>query len=58
MSETQTAVLPSAAYACVRCGTKASVTELQALPSPRCANCGFTVFSKTRAPVVKQVKAV
>jgi DNA-directed RNA polymerase subunit RPC12/RpoP len=52
------AVLPPATYACVRCATKASASELQALPSPRCDNCGFTVFSKTRSRLVKQVGAV
>jgi DNA-directed RNA polymerase subunit RPC12/RpoP len=45
-------------YACVRCGTEASAGELRVLPSPRCANCGFTVFSKTRGQLVKQVRAV
>ena len=47
MSEAPVSGLPSGAtYACVRCGTKVALSELQALPSPRCANCGFTVFSK------------
>lgn len=58
MSESQSVVLPSTTYACVRCGTKVALSELQALPSPRCANCGFTVFSKTRNQLVKQVRAV
>ena len=58
MSESNAVVLPSATYACVRCGTKVSLSELQALPSPRCANCGFTVFAKMRGQLVKQVAAV
>lgn len=58
MSESKSTLLPKADYVCVRCGTKVSQGELSGLPSPRCANCGFTVFAKTRSQLVKQVKAV
>lgn len=56
--EKTTTVLPGAVYACARCGTRVSQAELEALPSPRCANCGFTVFAKVRPSLVKQVSAV
>jgi DNA-directed RNA polymerase subunit RPC12/RpoP len=59
MSQEQSVnVFPEAAYACVRCGKKAGQRELEGLPSPRCSNCGFTVFSKSRPDLVKQVKSV
>jgi DNA-directed RNA polymerase subunit RPC12/RpoP len=54
----ETMVFESAVYSCARCGTKAAQTELQGLPSPRCAACGFTVFTKTRPDLVKRVRAV
>ena len=44
-------------YACLRCGTPVSNTELSRLPEIKCI-CGFRVFSKLRPPIVKTVKAV
>ena len=44
-------------YSCLRCGTNVSNTELSRLPEIKCI-CGFRVFTKVRAPVVKTVKAI
>ena len=44
-------------YSCLRCGTNVSNTELIRLPEIKCI-CGFRVFTKTRPPVVKTVKAI
>ncbi len=44
-------------YSCLRCGTNVSNTELSRLPEIKCI-CGFRVFTKTRPPVVKTVKAI
>jgi DNA-directed RNA polymerase subunit P len=44
-------------YACLRCGTLVSNTELSRLPEIKCI-CGFRVFTKVRPPVVKTVKAI
>ena len=44
-------------YACLRCGTSVSNTELSRLPEIKCI-CGFRVFTKVRPPVVKTVKAI
>ena len=44
-------------YACLRCGTPASNTELSRLPEIKCI-CGFRVFAKLRPPIVKTVKAI
>jgi len=44
-------------YACLRCGTVVSNTELSRLPEIKCI-CGFRVFTKSRPPVVKTVKAI
>ena len=44
-------------YACLRCGTMVSNTELSRLPEIKCI-CGFRVFTKVRPPVVKTVKAI
>jgi len=44
-------------YACLRCGTVVSNTELSRLPEIKCI-CGFRVFTKVRPPVVKSVKAI
>ncbi|MDE1830245.1 MAG: RNA polymerase Rbp10 [Thaumarchaeota archaeon] len=43
-------------YACMRCGTKVSQSELTRLPEIKCI-CGFRVFTKVRPPVVKTIKA-
>jgi DNA-directed RNA polymerase subunit P len=44
-------------YACLRCGTVVSNTELSRLPEIKCI-CGFRVFTKVRPAVVKTIKAV
>jgi len=44
-------------YTCLRCSTPVSNTELSRLPEIKCI-CGFRVFSKSRPPIVKTVKAV
>ena len=44
-------------YACLRCGTAVSNTELSRLPEIKCI-CGFRVFTKNRPPVVKTIKAI
>lgn len=44
-------------YACLRCGTPVSQSDLSRLPEIKCI-CGFRVFNKLRPPVVKTVKAV
>ncbi len=44
-------------YACLRCATVVSNTELSRLPEIKCI-CGFRVFTKVRPSVVKTIKAV
>ena len=44
-------------YACLRCNTKVSSSELSRLPEIKCI-CGFRVFTKVRPPIVKTVKAI
>ncbi len=44
-------------YACLRCATVVSNTELSRLPEIKCI-CGFRVFTKVRPPIVKTVKAI
>jgi len=44
-------------YSCLRCGTNVSNTELNRLPEIKCI-CGFRVFTKIRAPIVKSIKAI
>jgi len=44
-------------YSCLRCGTTVPNTELSRLPEIKCI-CGFRVFTKIRAPIVKTIKAL
>lgn len=44
-------------YSCLRCGTNVPNTELARLPEIKCI-CGFRVFTKIRAPIVKTVKGI
>ncbi len=44
-------------YACLRCGTTVPNTELSRLPEIKCI-CGFRVFTKSRPPIVKTIKAI
>lgn len=55
--ESQREGLADVTYECMRCGTLVSGEELKRLPEIKCI-CGFRVFRKSRAPIVKQVKAV
>ena len=44
-------------YSCLRCVTNVPNTELARLPEIKCI-CGFRVFTKIRAPIVKTVKGI
>lgn len=44
-------------YSCLRCGTIVQNSELARLPEIKCI-CGFRVFIKVRAPIVKTIKAI
>ena len=44
-------------YECVRCGRRVPHSDLQRYISFRCPYCGYRIFRKVRAPVVKRVKA-
>ena len=44
-------------YSCLRCGTNVANSELSRLPEIKCI-CGFRVFTKVRAPIVKSIKAI
>jgi DNA-directed RNA polymerase subunit P len=44
-------------YECVRCGRRVPHDDLQRYISFRCPFCGYRIFRKVRAPIVKRVKA-
>lgn len=44
-------------YECVRCGRRVEYQELERYISFRCPFCGYRVFRKVRAPIVKRIKA-
>jgi DNA-directed RNA polymerase subunit P len=44
-------------YECVRCGRRVDYVELQRYISFRCPFCGYRIFRKVRARIVKRVKA-
>ncbi|HUV35006.1 MAG TPA: DNA-directed RNA polymerase subunit P [Candidatus Desulfaltia sp.] len=44
-------------YECVRCGRRVPVDDLQRYISFRCPFCGYRIFRKVRALIVKRVKA-
>jgi len=44
-------------YECVRCGHRVDYSELERYISFRCPHCGYRIFRKIRAPIVKRVKA-
>jgi len=44
-------------YECVRCGRQVPHSDLQRYISFRCPYCGYRIFRKVRAPIVKRVKA-
>ncbi len=57
IDETPESVKFDVIYSCLRCGTNVSDTEISRLPEIKCI-CGFRVFTKVRAPIVKTVKAI
>jgi len=44
-------------YECVRCGRRVEFQELERYISFRCPYCGYRIFRKVRAPIVKHLKA-
>jgi DNA-directed RNA polymerase subunit P len=44
-------------YECVKCGRRVPHKDLQRYISFRCPYCGYRIFRKVRAPIVKRVKA-
>ncbi len=44
-------------YECVSCGRRVSYKELERYISFRCPFCGYRIFRKVRAPIVKRLKA-
>jgi DNA-directed RNA polymerase subunit RPC12/RpoP len=44
-------------YECVRCGRRVPHEDLQKYISFRCPYCGYRIFRKVRALIVKRVKA-
>ena len=44
-------------YECVRCGRRVEFQELERYISFRCPYCGYRIFRKVRAPIVKRLKA-
>ncbi len=44
-------------YECVRCGRRVAFPELERYISFRCPYCGYRIFRKVRAPIVKHIKA-
>lgn len=57
LEETTDAAKFDVIYSCLRCGTNVPNTELVRLPEIKCI-CGFRVFTKIRAPIVKTVKGI
>jgi DNA-directed RNA polymerase subunit P len=44
-------------YECVKCARRVPYKDLQRYISFRCPYCGYRIFRKVRAPIVKRVKA-
>ncbi|MFP3950583.1 MAG: DNA-directed RNA polymerase subunit P [Candidatus Bathyarchaeia archaeon] len=44
-------------YECVKCGRRVPHEDLMKYISFRCPFCGYRIFRKVRAPIVKRVKA-
>ncbi|TFH13930.1 DNA-directed RNA polymerase subunit P [Candidatus Bathyarchaeota archaeon] len=44
-------------YECVKCARRVAHKDLQRYISFRCPYCGYRIFRKVRAPIVKRVKA-
>lgn len=47
-----------AVYECVRCRATIPFDELMKSPELKCFRCGYHVLRKTRAPIVKRIKAL
>jgi DNA-directed RNA polymerase subunit RPC12/RpoP len=44
-------------YECINCGAKVTAEQLAVTPEVKCPICGYRVLRKSRAPIVKHVKA-
>jgi DNA-directed RNA polymerase subunit P len=44
-------------YECVKCARRVPHDDLMKYISFRCPYCGYRIFRKVRAPIVKRVKA-
>ena len=44
-------------YECINCNSKVSLEQLSVTPEVKCPICGYRVLKKSRAPIVKHVKA-
>jgi DNA-directed RNA polymerase subunit RPC12/RpoP len=44
-------------YECVQCARRVNYEDLEKYISFRCPYCGYRIFRKVRAPIVKKVKA-
>ena len=44
-------------YECVNCNSKVTLEQLSVTPEVKCPICGYRVLKKSRAPIVKHVKA-
>jgi DNA-directed RNA polymerase subunit P len=53
----QKALAEGPVYECVQCGRRVSFEDLEKYISFRCPYCGYRIFRKVRAPIVKRVKA-
>lgn len=45
------------AYECINCNAKVTLEQLSVTPEVKCPICGYRVLRKSRAPIVKHVKA-
>jgi DNA-directed RNA polymerase subunit RPC12/RpoP len=44
-------------YECINCNSKVTLEQLSITPEVKCPICGYRVLKKSRAPIVKHVKA-
>ncbi|WP_455369023.1 hypothetical protein [[Eubacterium] cellulosolvens] len=44
-------------YECINCNSKVTLEQLSVTPEVKCPICGYRVLKKSRAPIVKHVKA-
>jgi len=44
-------------YECINCSAKITAEQLAITPEVKCPICGYRVLRKSRAPIVKHVKA-